>query len=223
MYNDFIVRMSVRMYRRELVLLSPGTDFFSGAVSGYKALATTYLRVVARDDSPAALVTSIIGAIIRVVAAAQTVDVLVWFNKLDIVVEANAVRIRRGKEIRLCTLVAGLEAKFGTIDSSCHLGIPPIGTLSVVSRLDETSRELLGTVDNTGGTCAPRNGVFKAIRDRNTNPLGQDEAEPCFGMDRQSPRGWWLRGRDRNKSQDDGQDKVNKLVGQHGYRVCSCC
>jgi len=183
-----MVRMDVRMYRRELVSLSPGTEFFSGAVSGYKALATTCLRVIARDDSLAALVTSVSGAIIRVVAAAQTVDVLAWFNKLDIEVEAKALRIRRVKEIGLCTLVAGQETKFATIDSSCHLGIPPIGTLSVVSRLDETSREFPGTVDNTGGTCAPRNGA-PDISDRNTNRIRQEEAEPCFGLDRQSPRG----------------------------------
>jgi hypothetical protein len=113
--------------------------------------------------------------------------------------------------------------ELGTIDSSCHLGIPPIGTLSVVSRLDETIREFPGIADNTGGTCAIRNGVCNSRADRSTNRVRQEEAEPCTGMDRQSPRGWWLRGRDRNKSQDDGQDKVKKLVGQHGYRVCSCC
>jgi len=66
-------------------------------LSGYMALSVVRLIVVARDDFSAALATSVSGTIIRVVAAAQTVDVLIWFNKLDKVVEANTVRIRRAR------------------------------------------------------------------------------------------------------------------------------
>jgi len=227
MYSNFIakkkkkVRMGVRMYRREL---SPGMGFSGGAVSGYKAHATTRLRVVARDDNPATLVRHVDGTIRLVVATAQAVDLFIGLNELDIVLEADTLGTQRIPWSGLSSIVGGQETKFGTIELASYLGITATRTFGIVTRSYEVSREQLGMADNTRGAVAVREGIVQITGDGSTKIARQKEAEPFFRMNRYSPREGgtsycrYDRDESHDESRDDGQE-VSRLVGQHGCLV----